>query len=202
MYNNVKTWKDLCDTNVLFIKGIYKNTFYHCAPLDNETTENTEFFNDILQLNENLIFTYNSQPTINEDGVMQKSYVSFYCEQDIGYKLLPKLLLNNDIYFYFSCISNDKPCYIDTFPTNKYNLTKFKNNSTSNIWNLYTNRFKDIYIKNNFILKPEINILAQDCQNQNINKLFNESINCMIASKDYNRKFSAPNLLLSYIKTI
>ncbi len=200
MYNNVNTWEDLCNTNILFIKGRFKKTFYHNGPLDNETFENFNFYNDILQLNEKQIFTHNSQPTINEDGVMQKSYLNFCCQQDIGYKLLPKLLLCDDIYFYFLSVSKNKPCYIDTFPTDKYNLTKFKRYSLNdNTWFLSTNRNKNLDIENNTIIEPEINQLAKCCNNENINNLFNNSISCMIVSKDYNRTFSAPKLLLQLL---
>ena len=37
-YKDVKTWQDLIDINVKYLKGEIKNTFYTCGSIHNETT--------------------------------------------------------------------------------------------------------------------------------------------------------------------
>lgn len=122
MYLKVKTWQDLCDTNIDFLQGKQNETFYHGAPIDGETNL---ILDKLIQLNSNGFFTNNSQPYVNKPDYKQISYLEFNLPYEIAYKLLPELLLDNQIYFSFHSCSSYKPAWIDTFPSLRYNLKKF-----------------------------------------------------------------------------
>lgn len=55
MYSKVKTWQDLCDTNIDFLQGKQDETFYHLSPTNEETDT---ILNKPIQLNSNG-FLYN-----------------------------------------------------------------------------------------------------------------------------------------------
>jgi hypothetical protein len=49
LYKSVKTWSDLIDTNVAFMNGEIKTTFYQLGPLDPETY-NRKIFQPCIEL--------------------------------------------------------------------------------------------------------------------------------------------------------
>lgn len=197
MYSKVKTWQDLCDTNIYFLQGKQDKTFYHGAPIDSETNL---ILNELIQLNSNGFFTTDSQPYVNKPDYKQISYLIFNLPYEIAHKLLPKLLLDNQIYFSFHSCSSSKPVWIDTFPSLRYNLTKF---IKKNKWCKCTNWNKDCMIdEENKILEPEICGLSQSYSSENIYNLLVDSVCIFITGKEYDMEFCAINKLIELAKKI
>ena len=196
IYDNVTTWKELCATNILFVKGKIYNTFYHLAPLNNETTDNNDFLNYIIKLNETNIFTYSSQPTIITENLEQKSYLNFFCEKDVAFKLLPLLLADNEIHFSF--YNYNDPCWISNFNNNIYCLSKRNKNSE---WENYTNWHKSNYVDSaNSIIYTELISIAQRCvNNNNVHKLLYYAYDIFIVSKNLDINFSAPQKIFNLL---
>jgi hypothetical protein len=201
MYANVKTWDNLCQINAEFLKGHHSDTFYHAGQIDYETIENPNFLYDLIKLNNIGIFTHSSQPGLNTPYEKKKSYLDFCCEQELAYQLLPRLLdesNNGDIYISFHSAHPFRQMYIDTFPIERYNLTKYIKN---NQWYYYTFWNKSSMINNNNIVIPNICEMTSYAteNNQILYELLLNSVNITIASKDFDEDFSAPGKLLDII---
>lgn len=210
MYQNVKTWKDLCETNVKFLQGEYKQTFYHWGPIDRETNELVE---DLIELNKLGIYTTNSQPyldTINEpNGSRQISYVEFNCEISIGLRLFPVLLQNPDIYFNILSVGKTNPIYFNTFPTKRFNLTCWYEQEKNldgtpklvEYSNFHTNNF---ITEDNKILGSEIYFNSLDSFNPNhqITQLLKESIGIFISGREHGKPFNVISELVKMVKQI
>lgn len=91
---------------------MFGETFYHLGLVNSESGE---FIDELIELNKNGFYTTNSQPYINEPNNKQISYLEFYCQFVIGYKLLPSLLSDNEIYFSFHSSSNKKQFILTHF---------------------------------------------------------------------------------------
>ncbi len=206
MYSHVSTWTDLCKTNVEFLEGKHEKTFYHCGPIDLETSQDPRFLNSLIELNNLGLFTYNSQPYKNPNtnifpGIYQISYVNFHCEQTIAYKLLPLMLADNSIYFSFHSISKSRPGWIDNFPSQKFNLTKEFYNETN--YRDYSNWNKKFMIDDSKILEPELYGLAKAyLSNIKITELLEDSVSICICGRDYTAQISIPEKILELIKKI
>ena len=201
MYANVKTWNDLCQVNAEFLKGYHYDTFYHAGPIDYETIENPNFLYDLIKLNNIGIFTHCSQPGLDMVSEKKKSFLDFCCEQELAYQLLPRLLdesNNGDIYISFHSAHPFRQMYIDTFPMERYNLTKY---IKDNQWYYYTFWNKSSMINNNNIVVPNICEMTSYAteNNQILYELLLNSVNITIASKDFDEDFSAPGKLLDII---
>jgi len=201
MYENVRTWKDLCNINVEYLEGRHPDTFYHAGPLDAETIVCPGFLADLIELNKMGIFTHNSQPGINDEFEKQKSYLDFCCEPELAYQLLPRLLDESnmgDIHISFHCSDVVKPIYIDTFGCEQYNLTKYVKDGE---WYYYTFWNKFSRINNNIIYEPNIcEMTAYAGANKYLlYDLLVKSVDITIACKDYDEDFSAPDKLLDII---
>ena len=85
-YTNVKTWSDLILTNVAFLEGNQKATFYSSSEFhDNFYTENVwRIENDLIRLNKSYsLFTHEYQSSmISYDNVVQRGYVAFVCQKN------------------------------------------------------------------------------------------------------------------------
>jgi len=108
-YKNIKSWDELIQSNIDFMKGKYYRTFYNVGPIDYETVKNKKYYNNILKLNELGIFTYFSQPALYyecEDDIinLKLDYIYFVCETHIGEKIISKLINNDDIYIMYNTI--------------------------------------------------------------------------------------------------
>lgn len=115
-------------------------------------------------------------------------------------KLFPELLLDNQIYFSYHSCSSSKPIWIDTFPSSRHNLTKYKKD---NKWYECTNLNKNCMIdEENKILEPEICILAQTYSSKNIYNLLVDSVNIFITGKEYYLEFCAINKLIELSKKL
>ncbi len=196
IYENVTSWKELCEINTLFVKGKIGSTFYHLAPLNNETTNNKEFLNYIIKLNESNIFTYSSQPTIITENWEQKSYINLCCEKNVALKLLPLLLADDEIYFSF--YNYDEPCWISTFNDKIYWLSRQNKNST---WNNCTNWHKSNYVdtSNSIICNELITIAQRYVDNNNVYKLLYYSYDIFIVSRNLDINFSAPKKIFDLL---
>lgn len=220
MYNEVKNWTDLCKTNVDFLEGKYNNTFYHCAPVDYETNS---ILDKLIFFNKQGLFTYGSQPYRNDsdeinifddidfkntrhickiqkmqfDGLLvcyQKSFLECCCETDLAYKLLPKLLLCNDIYFSFHCAGKN-PVWISTFPSDIYNLTTMEyyiEGPTLNKTIKSTNWCKDFYIENNKITTSYLYGLQST---EIIKDLLLNAVDIFIVTKSFDSSIEIVDLL-------
>jgi hypothetical protein len=197
MYSSVKKWQDLCDTNVKFLRKEFEETFYHLGPVDSESGG---FIDELIELNKNYFYTTNSQPYINEPDNKQISYLEFYCLPNIAYELLPILLTDNEIYFSFHSISNTKPVYLDTFPSKKFNLTKYKRDDK---WFLYSNWNRNSMIgDDNVIYMPEIVSLAEIYCTNEVYNLLSNSVCIMITGQEYDKKLCAVDKIFKIMKKL
>ena len=131
IYCLVKNWKDLIKTNLDFMNAIVPCTFYYGGPLLYETTNNTQFFQNCIALNNKGFFTTGSQPYLayedkDDDGddekYYQNSYVEFNSEQYIGPILYDSLQKDSRI---FTAYVNYKyKICKDNFINDIYNLTR------------------------------------------------------------------------------
>ena len=209
IYESVESWKDLIDTNILFVTGQITETFYHGAPLNHETTDDPDFLNDIIQLNEKQIFTDESQPFVPDD---QRSYVSIYCDVIMGIKILNRLRDNNKIHICYKTADS----YFDNMNANRFNLTRTENNnesmafynrhgitpmtSTDEKWieptNWWNSNVADDKIRNSDLesfTKDSYPIIAD---------LIHDSANIFIVSKSFTEELSAPKVLLDCINNM
>lgn len=207
MYANVRTWADLCAVNLDFLQFKHNETFYHAGPLDEETYENFSFLNDLIELNYMGIFTHSSQPGLNKKDCKQKSYLDFCCEKELAYELLPRLMdesNSGEIFFSFHSADTEKPVYIDTFPEERYNLTKYfeNNENDTSKWNYYTNWNKISRINNGVIAVPNICEMTSyaGADKYKLYDILIKTVDISIACKEYDEDFSAPEKLLDIIK--
>lgn len=193
MYSKVKTWQDLINTNISFIKGEIPETFYHGGPLDEETTNNKDFYDAILEMNEKGLFTDESQPYIKTNNSGQQSYVSFYVQISRAETL--KNLLKEDDTIFFECVDYYNNTQYDNFEQEKYNLSYYILNEN------YDEKKLCGYVKNNIHCRTNwwrnIN-MDKDyfIKNKKINFLLDNSVHFMIVCKNDNL---APLVILKYI---
>lgn len=205
-YSNVKSWTDLCNANVEFLEGKHLVTFYHYGPINFETSSKPDFLNDIIELNKKGFFTVNSQPHEDSCNVMQKSYIEFYCQEEIAINLLPKLQKDTSFYYSYYQLSNSS--LIDNYPNERYGLTYYtepiwgkykKSDYADKEWRYCTNWNKYPLIK---YLKSTFNGHIY-CENKDfILNLINNSVHIFIAGREFDKTFSAPKKLLELIDNI
>jgi hypothetical protein len=204
MYAEVKTWDDLCKTNLDFIDEKINKTFYSDNKLDAETVNTSRFLNDIIELNKKGIFTYASQPGNLSLTIKQKSYIKFACEYNVGMELVMKLLVDNDIYFMYQYYSDYEPIYFDNFPQKKYNLTSIygiQDDDVDEKWIECSFWNKEDYIDNLTIKEPILCIHSKQSlsKDSNVYKMLSNAIHITIVHKEYDETFSAPKKLLKII---
>lgn len=209
MYTETNDWNNLCITNIHFLLGAYKNTFYYADCIDEETTMIPHFHESLVELNKFGLYTTNSQPNIDEPAIKQISFLEFNCEQELAYKLLPKLMEQPDIYFSFHSKSENKPAWIDTFPTKRFCLTKEsyfnEQNPTQIETREYTNWNKKLMIgADSSIRDSEIYCLAEQTfgKENPISKMLLESVNIIVSGKDFDSPIQIPILLLQIVNNI
>lgn len=202
-YKNIKTWDELIQTNVDFIKGKYYRTFYHGAPLDDETINNRQYYNSILKINELGLFTVCSQPATivyhecdNKDCSIHETLCSvyFFCEKHIGDKIISKLINNDDIYMMYE--TND---------------TKFSNLPEESV--IITNRIREDdncdNCNNNWKIQGEISNKHLDNHTfthsfayrgyPNFINMIDKGYYFLIFGKDIKKPISVPQLLIDVL---
>jgi hypothetical protein len=60
MYSNIKTYQDLCNVNVKFLRGEYDSTAYHGGPICEETIQ---LVDDLCIINKMGVYTFCGQPS-------------------------------------------------------------------------------------------------------------------------------------------
>lgn len=197
MYSDVKNCQYLCDTNVKFLQGDFVETFYHLGPVN---LESGKFIDELIELNKNGFYTTNSQPYISEPNNKQISYLEFYCQFDIAYKLLSLLLTDDEIFFSFHSSSNKKLVYIDTFPSKKFNLTKYIRDGE---WFMYSNWHRDNMIGNDrMICDSEIVSLAENYCTNDVYNLLSDSVCIMITGQEYRLKLCVVDKIIKMIEKL
>lgn len=86
-----KKWKKMLASNLAFLNGKSRATFYHGGPLDEESTA---MIPDLRRLNKRGVFTHDSQPP----DAQQRSYLEFVVTAELWSKLSAPLLAHPDIY--------------------------------------------------------------------------------------------------------
>jgi len=171
IYREVENWEDLCITNVMFLKGDISRAFY-TSFYDGLNKETTELIPDLIALNLSGIYTTISQPYVN-GNVCKISYVQFHCAYSVAMKLLPLLLMDNDIYFAIHSVSNERPMYINTLPTNTFKVSMDDNKYVK----------KQFINLSNNISEPER--LAIACGLSNIFGLLHNAVQITITGKSF-----------------
>jgi hypothetical protein len=75
-YSKMKTFQQLCDSNVAFLNGEYDETFYHNGPVDDETIP---LLDDLKRINKLGFISMEGQPAKladEESEELQRSYLS------------------------------------------------------------------------------------------------------------------------------
>lgn len=192
VYDYVKTWKDLVFTNKKFLKGEMYNTFYHLAPLAMETTQNSEFHQNLIKLTNYDIFSTESQPYIHTEELKQISYIDICCTDFIAISLFNSLYKDNRVFF--SVINYKKKIYYDTFPTSNFKYVK------STVLQKNTGWKRKLLFKNGKIIN-DYNI-AKTSKRKRIKKLLNDSYHFTISGKEFGLELSVPNILLEHLYRI
>jgi hypothetical protein len=153
-YTSVKTWSDLIRTNVAFLEGKQKATFYSSSEFhDNFYMENVwRIENDLIRLNKNYnLFTHDYQSSmISYDSVIQRGYIAFVCQKNQAF--IKHLIDDDRIYTFVREENTDGTssilhnCPKEIALTEPYGV-KFKiafyDNETNEIIDL-VNKFPDI----------------------------------------------------------
>jgi len=100
IYKNVKTWGDIIETNINFLEGNQKITFYYSNEFhDDFYNENLWIIeNDMFRLNREFhIFTHEGQSSmISHDNIVQRGYIAFVCQKNSAF--IDRLLEDDRIY--------------------------------------------------------------------------------------------------------
>jgi hypothetical protein len=193
VYDEVRTWKDLIHTNLMFLEGRMFNTFYYLAPLSHETILDKDFHNNLVELTKYNIFTHDSQPYVKTDELKQISYLDFCCQPKIGILLIKSLLQDDRVYF--SVTNYKKKKHIDNFKKNKLVLTWNKNcKQNMNSWK------RTDYIENG-IINNNYNI-ANCCSRKRIKRMLNNSFHFFVCGTNFGIENSIPEIIKEYLSKI
>ena len=102
IYNSVRDYSDLLETNLMFFKGDIEETFYYGTAWGKGEDQNNHSIvstNNLIELTEKYrIFTVNGQSSYEDYCTKQRSYLCFYMEEDVFQKIYDKLLNDNSIW--------------------------------------------------------------------------------------------------------
>jgi hypothetical protein len=105
-YQDAKTFRELCNINVKFLKGIYDHSAYHMGPVDEETVPLVQ---NLCLLNSLGCYTFNGQPSrsfVKRDGdhsviwrcYQSRGYLDFFIS-DEHVSRLKDFLSTKDVYY-------------------------------------------------------------------------------------------------------
>ena len=145
-YSDAKTFQDLRDINVKFLKGIYDHTAYHGGPVDSETIP---LLDDLCRLNTLGAYTFCGQPglctfrevrkiPIRDDDIkkgiisvfechQQRAYLDMFIERKYirSFKSYLKTFYKHDVYYFidydddYDIIDTNIPYTVDPDSKNK-----------------------------------------------------------------------------------
>lgn len=115
MYQNINTFDQLLQTNLLFFQGKIPMTFYHYTPVYDVD------LNSLIPLTKKGIFTMNGQSSLCTKDVLQKPYLMGLIHNDTWNQVIQKLLKSREFYFQSYTFSTED--YQNTFPKEKYVVT-------------------------------------------------------------------------------
>jgi len=105
MYSNIKTYQDLCNVNVKYLRGEYDRSAYHSGPICEETNQ---LVDDLCIINKMGVYTFCGQPSDRffENKLIENKFNVLTCYEQKGYldcfvhvdKI--KKLIGEDIYYY------------------------------------------------------------------------------------------------------
>lgn len=102
VYDSVKDYSDLLNTNIMFFKGELEETFYYGSAWGKGEDQNNHAIvatNNLIKLTEkHRIFTVNGQSSYSDYCTKQRSYLSFYMEENTFEKLYTKLFNDKRIW--------------------------------------------------------------------------------------------------------
>lgn len=148
IYGSVATWDDLLRTNLDYFDGKIPMTFHECAPL---APESHELVDNLRELHHRGIYTLTSQPnrplSTATSGTQyeQRSYLSFYSQDDLAQALLPRLLLDPRIFT--ECFQVSRQLHWHNYPSNRFNLTRTRPAPWEEGTNWHNSRCHDEYLE-------------------------------------------------------
>jgi hypothetical protein len=109
MYGRVSTWEDLVDTNLAYVNGKHRSSFYSMAPFSQSDLFTCH--KEIVQLHrEHGIFVHDGQPGyIDNYNISKRSYISFVAQKDT--RLVEHLVSANSNVHAFARIENPDGSY-------------------------------------------------------------------------------------------
>jgi hypothetical protein len=203
-----ETYKDFCEVMIIHVS----NRMYNKKNLIEDPNFEDEFNEHIiyLKLLEKGIYPYGWQ-SFEKDK--QVAYVTFFCQEDMGKKLLPHLLLDSRIYMCY----RKRQHYVDNFPNETFLATKMqeldlkpgmdeenKKIISNNSWN--RSDFMDSsLIKNSSMYDELYKKLTYGTMflkhNQKLLELYSNT-NIEICCNSFEKKESAVKILLEHIEKL
>lgn len=157
IYERVKTYQDLIETNIAFLNGEIKRTPYHDGSIEEETHK---ILDNLVKINKFGFFTTNSQPSLCEYrkyipklnyyiDVEQKSYISGFMFREEFYNLL-SFIENNSLQVIYNITDIKKNILISNLKDNSYNVTRDRSykqlkDQVNTHWRYYTSITKGIH---------------------------------------------------------
>ena len=193
IYDSVKDYSDLLNTNLLFFKGDLEETFYYCSPWGKGEDQNNHAIvatNNLIELTKKYrIFTVNGQSSYSDQYTKQRSYLCFYMEAETFEKIYNKLYNDDRIWIICNGPVLDKKDYdfeeIGSVDSKKSIVLTLDCDQPYSIWDKkYMYRYED-----NFSCNNVTNILK---------KLFY----CIIIRKDFSEEPNADDILIECLNNI
>ena len=194
IYEKVKDYSDLLNTNLMFFKGELSETFYYGSKWGEGEDQNDHAIvstKNLIELTEKYrIFTVNGQSSYSDKYTKQRSYLTFYMEEYLFEKIYNRLMNDSRIWVIFNGPVSDvsdvseydfKEIGSDDSETKRIVLTLDCGEPYS-IWNSkYCYRYED-----NFSYDK-------------VNNILKKLIYCTIIRKDFSEDPTADSVLLEHI---
>lgn len=209
MYKSVKTYKDLLNVNIKFLKGEIEQTLYHLAPVNEETIP---LLDNLIRLNKLGYYTTGGQPALceyNEQVKIEPNVVQYYSmeqkpfiegliEKKIVKKLTKFLKEQHDMYYLISYKNNKTETNIP-FGDDMYNMTREKSHVDINMlkdepWSEYTN-IPNIYQETETFYDEAY---YHHNEYPNIVKLIDKCYHLIVVGKEYGKDIQLEERLLEF----
>ena len=178
IYSRVKTWEGLIDTNIAFLEGRNKCSFYYFNSFYDDCYHDGVFKieDNLLRLHKEFdIFTHDGQNgSVNRYNICQRSYLNFVCSRNEMF--VERLLADPRLYTFVRDEYPDGSYAVQHNCPHEISLTephgaRFVLNSVEN----YDN---------------ELLVMAQD--QPNVHKLLSDAVHIFIAAREFPTKCKKP----------
>lgn len=206
-YEHVITWKDMIETNVLFLQGKLPGTYGHPGYFGaGSGFTHTEAGKKLVKLNQKYgVFTVDGQSNDCDQDTNQRSYITSFIDVKLLQKVLPSLLEDPDIQI--SVAWPDLIRYYDNYDDNelRHNVTFFFQDDGE--LDYYTNMLREpigMYMHSHplevFMIDKQYD---RDKQTDvNVSQLFIDKAKLSVVKKDYCGATSAEEVLMKHLDKV